>query len=224
MCTVSYIPQHNGFVLTSNRDENPNRKTLTPQRIFLDNGEIINAPIDESNNGTWIATTNRNRVACLLNGAFVKHERQLPYRKSRGLIVLEAFSYDSFSHFVEEIDLDNIEPFTLILAEKDKLQTLIWDGEKKYKENLDRSNNHLWSSSTLYDREIHTEKLNFFHNFIANNALTTEAILNLHGLYEDNLFILNRPIVKTVSVTQVIVEDHAESVLDYNLKKEHIEV
>ena len=60
----------------------------------------------------------------MLNGAFTKHERNLPYRKSRGLIVLEIFEYKSFSDFVTDVDLHNIEPFTLVLAEKDKLQSL----------------------------------------------------------------------------------------------------
>lgn len=224
MCTVSYIPYKQGFVLTSNRDESPSRKTKIPQKIELKNGELLTAPIDEKNNGTWIAATNNDRVACLLNGAFIKHHRNLPYRKSRGLIVLEAFNYKSFSDFVAEVDLENIEPFTLILAEQDKLQVLIWDEEKKHHEVLDTKKPHLWSSSTLYNKEAHLNKLDFFNNFIENSVLTPEGILNLHGLYEDNLFILNRPAVKTVSVTQIIIDNNNDLLLDYNLKTESIGV
>ena len=31
MCTVTYLPlENNNFILTSNRDEDPNRKTIPP--------------------------------------------------------------------------------------------------------------------------------------------------------------------------------------------------
>ncbi len=221
MCTVSYIPNNTGFVLTSNRDENPTRNTQSPKEIVLDNGEILTAPIDEQNNGTWIAATNENRVACLLNGAFVKHERSLPYRKSRGLIVLEAFDYTSFSDFIEEIDLTKIEPFTLILAEKEKLQVMIWDGVKKHHQLLDSNRSYLWSSSTLYNRDVHIEKLAFFDNYIKEDILTPNIILEMHGLCDDNPFILDRPQVKTVSITQVII-DNKNVTFNYNLKREAI--
>ncbi|NER15522.1 hypothetical protein GWK08_18855 [Leptobacterium flavescens] len=220
MCTVSYISHNNGFTLTSNRDEDPLRKTLAPQKLTNIEGQTVVAPIDEENNGTWIAASD-GRVACLLNGAFVKHQRNLPYRKSRGLIVLEAFEHSSFSDFVEEVDLHNIEPFTLVLAEKGKLQVLIWDETTKHHEVLDHTKSHLWSSSTLYTRDAHKIKLNFFNNFISEGNLGSEKILDLHGLNDDNLFILNRPKVRTVSITQ-FVSDSEEINLDYNLKRESV--
>ncbi|MBK9018424.1 MAG: NRDE family protein [Saprospiraceae bacterium] len=35
-------------------------------------------PRDTAAGGTWIAASDTNRVACLLNGAFVKHKHQPP--------------------------------------------------------------------------------------------------------------------------------------------------
>jgi len=221
MCTVSYIPNEKGFVLTSNRDENPLRETDAPKRVEIKNGELLTAPIDRENNGTWIAATNTNRVACLLNGAFIKHERRLPYRKSRGLIVLEIFEYESFSDFIAKVDLDNIEPFTLVLAEKDKLQVLIWDGKEKHHQVLDTNKPYVWSSSTLYDTAMRDEKLEFFNTFIKNALVSPNTILELHGLNVDNTFILDRPQVKTVSITQVVINADNMSI-DYNLKKEAV--
>ena len=222
MCTVSYIPNNTGFVLTSNRDENPGRNTQSPKEITLDSGEILTAPIDEQNNGTWVAATNKNRVACLLNGAFIKHERSLPYRKSRGLIVLEAFNYSSFSAFIQEINLTKIEPFTLILAEKNMLQVMIWDGTQKHHQLLDNNRSYLWSSSTLYSRDVHDNKLQFFDTYIKEETIAPNTILEMHGLYSDNLFILNRPQVKTVSITQVIIDNNKNVTLNYNLKREPV--
>ena len=42
MCTVSYIPNNNGFILTSNRDENPLRETESPQNIKLKKWRTVN--------------------------------------------------------------------------------------------------------------------------------------------------------------------------------------
>ena len=53
MCTVSYVPTPHGFFLTSNRDEDPNRKTLPIQKVKLSNGMEITAPIDFEKKGTW---------------------------------------------------------------------------------------------------------------------------------------------------------------------------
>ena len=63
------------------------------------------------------------------------------------------------------------------------------------------------------------EKLDFFNTFIKNALLSPEKILELHGLNYDNAFILDRPQVKTVSITQVVVNENKTTV-DYNLKKE----
>ena len=225
MCTVSYIPVDTGFILTSNRDENPSRETSAPQKIQLDTGEELTAPVDLENKGTWIAVSNKNRVACLLNGAFIKHERKLPYRMSRGQIVLDSFRSKSFTDFINDIDLHNIEPFTLVLADETKLQVLIWDGSEKHHQNLDINKTHLWSSSTLYTREVHNDKLTFFNNFIEKSDLKPESILELHGLNYDNIFILNKEQVKTVSITQTVINKITKvAELTYNLKRESIEV
>ena len=114
MCTVSYIPLKNGYILTSNRDENPLRDTTLPQKRQLPNGETIIAPLDKQKRGTWIATNTRNKTACLLNGAYEKHKRILPYKRSRGHYVIEAFKHAKFRDFKSKSDLHNIEPFTMI--------------------------------------------------------------------------------------------------------------
>ena len=61
MCTVTYLPLgNNEFILTSNRDESPVRKTILPKKYF-ENGVEILYPKDELAGGTWIGTSNKNR-------------------------------------------------------------------------------------------------------------------------------------------------------------------
>ncbi|MEL4308711.1 NRDE family protein [Joostella sp. CR20] len=216
MCTVSYIPAENGFYLTSNRDESPKRKTLPPQTVNLNNGKKLIAPIDEEKGGSWIATDGKNKVACILNGGFEKHTRILPYRKSRGHFVFEAFQYPDFTTFSEEINLENIEPFTLILID-DFLQVLVWDGTKKHLQFLSKSIPQLWSSSTLYSREIQQSKKEFFQEFLAEGNTESNDILKLH---QEASFVLKHPEVQTVSTTQIIVENSLAT-LQYFPKEIH---
>ena len=54
MCTVTYLPLENdGFILTSNRDESPMRKTIPPKK-YLENGVELAYPKDQLAGGTWI--------------------------------------------------------------------------------------------------------------------------------------------------------------------------
>lgn len=216
MCTVSYIPTSEGFFLTSNRDEDPDRKTLPVQDITLSNGDQLKAPVDFKGGGTWMASNQTGKVACLLNGAFVKHKRELPYRKSRGQFVFEAFEYPSFSEFIEKTDLQNIEPFTIILID-DFLQVMIWDGQTKHRLMFDKSTSHIWSSSTLYTQEEHIEKYYFFMDSIKDINPDSETILKIHGIDENTPFILDLPHVKTVSITQFVMNTE-KTELTYHLK------
>ena len=91
MCTVTFYPNNNEYILTSSRDEVKYRPTLPPKRYNINNQEIT-FPKDEVAGGTWIATNNNTKTVCLLNGAFERHQRKESYSRSRGLILLESFS------------------------------------------------------------------------------------------------------------------------------------
>jgi uncharacterized protein with NRDE domain len=165
VCTVTYIGIKNGFILTSNRDEVASRPTLTPSKYNIEDKNLF-FPKDEVAEGSWIASDEDGQVACLLNGAIEKHKRNLPYNRSRGKILIESFSYQSFSHFIDQVNLTNIEPFTLILVNNSSLTELLWDGNTKHKKNLNKTGNHIWSSVTLYPTDIALMKKQWFLKWI----------------------------------------------------------
>ncbi|XLS28021.1 NRDE family protein [Flavobacteriaceae bacterium M23B6Z8] len=206
MCTVSYVSLSDGFVLTSNRDEDPNRKTSAPKSLALDSSVTIEAPIDQEKGGTWIAMEPATkRVACLLNGARTNHKRTPPYRKSRGKIVLDAFLHDSFEQYALSIQLEGIEPFTLILADGAVLLEMVWDGTQKELSKLDSKKPWLWSSSTLYSSEEKRRKQHIFDEYLKKHPISSENMWELHGAVGRKDFILERVYVKTVSITQIKV-------------------
>ncbi|HEX9600000.1 MAG TPA: NRDE family protein, partial [Mariniflexile sp.] len=134
MCTVTIIPKgDNDFVLTSNRDEAPNRVSLPPD--FYRNKETrLLYPMDKLSGGTWIGLSEKNRAVCVLNGAFSIHERKEDYLKSRGVMVLDFLTSESILTTAESYDLINIEPFTMVLVDWNtalKFYELVWDGTEK---------------------------------------------------------------------------------------------
>ncbi|MBU3010388.1 NRDE family protein [Polaribacter vadi] len=211
MCTVTYLPLGgNNFILTSNRDETPLRKTIPP-KTYLENGVEITYPKDELAGGTWIGTSNKNRLVCLLNGGFENHKRELPYKMSRGIIVKNILSADDAVAYINNFDFNNIEPFTLILADwNSSLETyeLVWDGLKKHFNKLPQEPK-IWSSSTLYTSDMRRLRQVWFADWLAKNRLfTQEKILQFHnnstlGSVGTSIK-MKREFVETVSVTSIL--------------------
>lgn len=210
MCTVTFIPIQAGFVITSNRDESVARKrAIAPIEYEID-GSKITFPKDPQAGGTWIAKAEK-KVIVLLNGAAEKHKIKPFYRKSRGLIVLElASSSNSLNHW-KTIALDGIEPFTIVLFENNKLHQLRWNEVEKSSIQLPIDSAHIWSSSTLYSKEIKAKREKWFADFMAKNESPDEkAILDFHQFtenknLENGLQINRNNELKTISITQCLI-------------------
>ena len=210
MCTVTYLPKEgNNFILTSNRDETPLRKTIPPKE-YQENGVGLTYPKDEIAGGTWIGASNKNRLVCLLNGGFVKHSRKLPYKMSRGIIVKSILSVSNAINYINDFNFVNIEPFTLILVDWEiNLNTyeLVWDGTEKHFNKLEQKPK-IWSSSTLYNSEMKQFREEWFEDWLSkNDNFSKEDILNFHkNEHLGNPEIspkMKRNFVETVSITSV---------------------
>ncbi|AFK05500.1 hypothetical protein Emtol_0228 (plasmid) [Emticicia oligotrophica DSM 17448] len=209
MCTVSYVPLENGFMLTSSRDEKAHRPTAIPQVYELNNENLI-FPKDLQSGGTWIALApTEKRMACLLNGAFENHQKKDQYRMSRGKVLLENFKYPNAEIFNAFQTFEDIEPFTLLLLEIDqflKFSELRWDGTQKYFSRINIQKPKIWSSATLYDRTIREEREAKFENWLAHN--NWKDIENFHaqkhGLSTQNDIIMKREEgLQTLSISQI---------------------
>jgi Transport and Golgi organisation 2 len=222
MCTVTILPKPNGYILTHNRDEAPTRSPTEISRIEHQQAGTLLFPRDTLKSGTWIATDTNGRTACLLNGAFEKHKRQLPYRRSRGLMLLDYFNQNSDNDFLKNYDFvgsdsdgKGIEPFTFLVFRPHSVIEFRWDGVQKHIKELDATQPHFWCSATLYGGEMQLKRAAIFTDFLNKNkpisTILPKKLLNLHltGSLGDpeNDFVMNRSnIVRTVSITQVSVE------------------
>ncbi len=207
MCTVTWIPDGSGgHFLTSNRDEAPHRAALHLTHRRTTRGESLHYPVDSGAGGSWICFSDQGRAICLLNGARRKHKHRPPYRRSRGLVVLDAFQEIDFQAFLHEYSLSGIEPFTMILADPAGAQVLVWNGRRKEIELIPDGDTRIWSSSTLYPYPVRRRRRRLFEQFLRTHARPDiDQILAFHHLEtgdQHNDFIMNREDrVRTISVT-----------------------
>lgn len=222
MCTVSFVRVHDAVIITSNRDEHIQRENAAaPGFHQLQNKKII-FPKDARAGGTWFAAGDNGVVVVLLNGAFKKHTAQPPYRKSRGLILLEIIEADEPLDFFKSVSLDNIEPFTVVLHQPGLLHELRWDGNDKHEKVLDITGNYIWSSATLYTHEVIANREDMFERFIhSNDVITAQAIHDFHASNngdEENGFVISRQTgMKTFSITQAVVQSDTINFLHADL-------
>jgi uncharacterized protein with NRDE domain len=227
MCTVSFVNANGKMIITSNRDEKIMRPNAIEPKNYLINNKKILFPKDKKAGGTWYAADEYSNVIVLLNGASEKHIVKDSYRKSRGIILLELISSLSPIESWENINLNDIEPFTIVLFESQKLYQLRWNQIEKETIILDTTKSYIWSSATLYSEEIRQKREKWFYTFLDTKPEVNEKeLFTFHRYTEENdnehgLVINRKDILKTLSITQTIIEQNRLEMKYFDLLNEH---
>lgn len=237
MCTVTFIPVSNGVIFTSNRDEHFNRGIALYPEIYQANKRKIIYPKDIKAGGTWFISNENGDIGVLLNGAFERHLPKPPYRKSRGLMLLDVFDaelpYEKLCHY----DFSGIENFTLILWQQGLLKEIKWDGIKLKERKHNPGLPHIWSSVTLYSEKMIAERHGWFSSWIYSiRKITQKDVFDFHFNTQNQnkeygLRISRINKISTTSITSLwlhgqranlrhydLVQD-IESTLEYDLKQ-----
>jgi hypothetical protein len=210
MCTVSFVYSGAKTIITSNRDEQEARAAYKPDSAIINNKKVF-FPKDPKAGGTWFAIAEHGAVVVLLNGASGPHIQNPPYRKSRGIILLEIISSDSPIDLWFSIDLENIEPFTLVIFHGGRLFRTRWNGFSKETLELDPKANHIWSSAMLYPEDVIKSREVSFYQFVSSqDVVDGKDMMHFHSAPESagaaQGFVIERDFLKTISITQTIVE------------------
>lgn len=228
MCTVTIIPKgKNNFVLTTNRDEAPERATVPPDFYTIDDTTML-FPKDARAGGTWVGISEKQRVVCLLNGAFWQHERQPRYRMSRGLVVTDFLIAKSMEHTIELYDFEGIEPFTMLIVDWNyplSIYELVWDGREPCLKKLPLEPK-IWSSSSLYSEGMKQQRNLWFTVFKLNNKLNANTLMHFHKTagHENKNYgvVMDRGFVKTTSITQIEKSGRLVEMRYHNLQDKSI--
>jgi uncharacterized protein with NRDE domain len=213
MCTATFVPRSpNGFVLTFSRDEVPSRSPQALERTKIGTVEFV-FPRDTAG-GTWLALSSEGAWACVLNGAFSKHLRQPPYKRSRGLVLLDSLRAPSPKAFFDSYNFNGIEPFTMISYGSGEFLQFVWDGHDAHLSDLDAKARYIWSSATLYPPEWQARRRGWFAAWLQScQQPSAEDILNFHytGGEKDPQygFVMRRENgPQTVSISQISKENN----------------
>ena len=211
MCTVTCVPTNNDIIISSNRDE----KTTRPIAVFpielKSSYSTLYFPKDSLDNGTWFICNNKFDVGVLLNGSEKNHIYNPPYKHSRGLILIDIFKDENPLRALTQYDLKGIENFTLVLFINNQLFQARWNGSKLNIQLKNIKKPHIWSSATLYNKQMVTERETWFTEWLENND--AKNILEFHANEKkENVeygILMNRNNeLKTASISSVIIEDH----------------
>jgi hypothetical protein len=207
MCTITYLPVGDKLFLTSNRDEQTLRQPAAqPTAQQFDHGRIL-FPRDGKAGGTWIGLHNNGNAMVLMNGGFERHIPAPPYRKSRGLVFLEIFDAANPVTQFDSSDLEGIEPFSLVLHMPGSLWEMRWNGKEKYISPKPVDRPQIWSSATLYDKEVIEKREHWFNDWLQQtDSFTAETITQFHRLGGEGNeridLMMNRDgLLRTVSIT-----------------------
>ena len=210
MSTVTYIPGFSkGFLLAHNRDERIDRPMATPPLSRMINGNTVMYPVDPEGKGTWIGISSDGKVASLLNGGTIKHERTPPYKHSRGLVIPAYFSYPDVVEFSGKYDFSGLEPFTLIAIESEKIFILIWENETLTLREKNSRLPHIFFSRSLYPvSSLESRSSNFLSWYMNHRSAGENDMLNynLTQKFESDQiakFDTGSHILKTVSVSVI---------------------
>jgi len=223
MCTLTYLPTgKNSFFWTQNRDESPFR--TSPGLVYSDKSDYL-YPKEPLSGGTWISMAKDNRIVSLLNGAFLQTKYIPSTKKSRGIVVLDFMNYPSATQFFEEYNFEDVESFTMVIYDKGELWDFRWDKVQKHIKKMDLTQPHIWSSSTLYPASVKTLRKEWFRGYLSNTKEhTRDSILDFHktggtGDIQNDL-IMDRGMVKTVSVTSISKKENSLDMIYYDLVNE----
>jgi hypothetical protein len=181
MCTVTFIPVRDNIFITSNRDEKQGRSPAISSALYaLQTGYVL-FPKDSHAGGTWFGVHENGNFVVLLNGGWVCHQTKPPYRKSRGLILLDLIDSEMPFHSFLAVCLHNIEPFTAIIRDDCQIFECRWDGNEKYYRQLENDHPNIWSSVTLYNDDIIDRRRDRFMEWLQKNPFPSlEDILVFH--------------------------------------------
>src|SRR5215831_21300264 len=128
MCTLSFIPSNDEFLVAMNRDELRTRTTALPPRTFDVDGTEAIFP-RELGGGTWIASNDAGSLMALLNWHPAGRENSVEKPRTRGSIIPVLISGRSpleVAYRLRRLELKPVLPFRLICVFRADAQVCEW--------------------------------------------------------------------------------------------------
>lgn len=216
MCSVSFVPRDDGFVLAMNRDELLSRVSALPPEVLWRGRLAVLFPREWSG-GTWIGVNSAGMAFSLINW-HSQPDRVCGDLVSRGEVVralLSARSATSAASILKELPLKHMNPFRVIVVSLDERSLTEWrSGRDALEFSFLSWRRHHWFSSGL-DEAMANNVRQGVCSQIADDSLDVSSLRKLHRSHAPKVgpfsLCMHREDAGTVSYTELSVSGRLAS-------------
>ncbi|MEO8450687.1 MAG: NRDE family protein [Gemmatimonadota bacterium] len=180
MCTLSWRPERDGYVLLFNRDERRARAPALPPERRVRAGVSYVAPIDGDHGGTWVGVNESGITTGLLNRYQARADTSRTPPVSRGLLVAELLDSASVAEVANRLrnrSLAPFQPFIIASVETGAPVALFdWDGSRLVESSVTEPG-IVRVSSGVTQSEADRSRRAVLAQLIADAGGLTEAVL-----------------------------------------------
>jgi hypothetical protein len=188
MCTLSWKPTAEGYVLFFNRDEQRSRPSALPPALRRHNDVEFLSPADTAHGGTWLLTNALGLSIGLLNHYPSKPAQPIQTPASRGRLPLAYADCASAAEAVGRcagLPLGDYPPFHFVAVDVRAAAVLTWDGRSPHVDWLDPAGAMLTTSSFQPDLVARARRTAFIQQ-IGDMADATPAQLEAFHRHRGN--------------------------------------
>ena len=216
MCTLSWKPLDNSYVLFFNRDESRKRAAAQGPSLRQVNGVEYLSPTDGERGGTWLLVNAFGISIGLLNNyastqpsAITKPSSPRP--SSRGMLPLKCSDCASVTEAItriESMSLDDYPPFHLVVAGLTEAAVLTWDGRASHSAEL-KASGVMLTTSAFRSIDVARIRHETFARMVGDMAdASTDKLKRFHWHQGDNGATgikMSRPDACTHSISYITV-------------------
>ena len=210
MCSVSFLPRADGFVLAMNRDESLARLSGLPPEVHGRDGLLMLYPRERSG-GTWIGVNSAGVAFSLINW-YSQPDCVRGNPVSRGEVVralLSARDRNAAASLLEGLPIERMNPFRLIVVSLSERSLTEWHCARGDLELFDLPwKRHHWFSSGFDERKANQMRRRVCAR-VDNDSLDLPLLRKLHRSHAPKAgpfsLCMHRNDASTVSYTEINV-------------------
>ena len=218
MCTLTLIPDEQGYTLTMNRDELRSRDEAGLHRARI--GSVYASfPVDAVAGGTWVGLNSQGVSLALLN---CYQAPSVNVSSSRGNIIAKAIFGGTATEIylsLTRLDVERYNPFDLVLVDRGRVHQFRWDRVEYHWRSRTFSKPLMFTSSSERLVQVEAYRKAQFSTWL-DSGNSSREITQFHLSQEasraSDAVLMDREQVHTKSLVQIRVDSRVATLSYFN--------